>query len=109
MDNRSFFRQKLDGLRHRARSARLEARRRKGIASYSLNDLDLKLDAILEQRDGFYIEAGANDGLNQSNTVFFERHRGWTGLLVEPLPRQSGALPVEPAPISGRTVRVGVV
>ena len=32
---------------------------------------------------GFFIEAGANDGLNQNNTEWLE-HRGWYGLLEEP-------------------------
>jgi FkbM family methyltransferase len=54
--------------------------------SYALNELDLKLLPYLDQRRGFFIEAGANDGVTQSNTLFFERHRGWRGLLVEPIP-----------------------
>lgn len=33
--------------------------------------------------NGFYIEAGANDGVSQSNTLFLE-NRGWKGILVEP-------------------------
>lgn len=33
---------------------------------------------------GVYIEAGANDGLMQSNTALFEKEFGWRGLLVEP-------------------------
>ena len=35
---------------------------------------------------GFYIEAGAADGESISNTLYFEMHHGWTGLLVEPNP-----------------------
>ena len=55
--------------------------------SFALNELDLKLDRIMSgKRGGFFIEAGANDGLAQSNTLFFERFRGWSGLLVEPIP-----------------------
>ena len=46
--------------------------------------LDLKLDNILKKNDGFYIELGANDGLIQSNTAFFEFYRNWTGILIEP-------------------------
>lgn len=34
-------------------------------------------------QNGFYIEAGANDGIVQSNTLELEK-RGWNGLLVEP-------------------------
>ena len=32
---------------------------------------------------GFYIEAGANDGVSQSSTLMLEK-RGWHGLLIEP-------------------------
>ena len=46
--------------------------------------IDHILDEIINNRDGFFIELGANDGLEQSNTAFFEFHRGWTGLLIEP-------------------------
>lgn len=34
---------------------------------------------------GFYIECGANDGIDASNTVRLERF-GWRGLLIEPAP-----------------------
>jgi FkbM family methyltransferase len=54
--------------------------------SYALNDLDLKLTRYLNFRNGYFIEAGANDGLSQSNTAFFERYLGWRGLLIEPIP-----------------------
>ena len=54
--------------------------------SYALNDLDLKLRDFIANRSGFFVEAGANDGVSQSNTFFFEKHRGWKGLLVEPVP-----------------------
>ena len=47
--------------------------------------LDLILDSIFKSKmNGFYIELGANDGLRQSNTAFFEFYRNWTGLLIEP-------------------------
>ena len=32
----------------------------------------------------FYVEAGANDGVTQSNTMYLEQCFGWRGLLVEP-------------------------
>ena len=35
------------------------------------------------QRGGFYVECGALDGERSSNTLYLERERGWTGLLVE--------------------------
>lgn len=55
--------------------------------SFALNDLDKKIAAhIGELRSGFFIEAGGNDGLTQSNTLYFERYLGWRGLLIEPIP-----------------------
>ncbi|KAF4525312.1 hypothetical protein B566_EDAN014921 [Ephemera danica] len=38
------------------------------------------------KRDLFFVECGANDGEFASNTLFFERQWGWTGLLIEPDP-----------------------
>jgi FkbM family methyltransferase len=46
--------------------------------------LDLKLLGLLRKRDGFFVEAGAFDGLTSSNTAMLERSFGWTGALVEP-------------------------
>ncbi|XP_042893986.1 protein Star-like [Penaeus japonicus] len=37
-----------------------------------------------KQRGGFFVEAGALDGQYFSNTLWLEKERGWTGLLVEP-------------------------
>ena len=57
---------------------------------YSLTDcnnepLDKKLDELFKHKEnGFFIELGANDGLTQSNTAFFEKSRKWRGVLVEP-------------------------
>jgi len=36
---------------------------------------------------GTFVEAGANDGYEQSNTYYLEKFRGWSGLLVEPVPQ----------------------
>ncbi len=55
--------------------------------SYALDDLDLRLEPFLDYRDGFFIEVGANDGLKQTNTLYFEKHKGWSGLLIEPIPK----------------------
>jgi FkbM family methyltransferase len=54
--------------------------------SFGLKGLDLALLPWLDFRDGFFIEAGANNGVKFSNTLFFERYRNWRGLLIEPIP-----------------------
>lgn len=54
--------------------------------SFALNQLDKKLEPYLQIENGFFIEAGANDGITQSNTLYFEKYLGWTGLLIEAIP-----------------------
>jgi FkbM family methyltransferase len=63
-----------------------KVRPRRGPLSYALGELDLKLRRYLNFEGGYFVEAGANDGVAQSNTLYFERHHGWRGLLVEPIP-----------------------
>ena len=53
---------------------------------YGLDGLDKKLESYIDFDNGIFVEAGANDGQTQSNTAYFARHRGWRGLLVEPIP-----------------------
>jgi FkbM family methyltransferase len=36
------------------------------------------------KRGGYFVEAGAGDGLWISNTLLLERQYGWTGILIEP-------------------------
>jgi FkbM family methyltransferase len=60
-----------------------------GIDRYSrpsLNGLDHKIEKYLNYRNGVFIEIGANDGFTQSNTYYFEKLRGWHGVLIEPIP-----------------------
>ena len=52
----------------------------------SLHDLDAKLSKYLDYTNGFFIEAGANDGYKQSNTYYLERGLKWRGVLVEAIP-----------------------
>ena len=54
--------------------------------SFALDDMDTKVLRHLPSRPGTFIEAGAHDGLTQSNTALLEFSLGWTGLLVEPIP-----------------------
>lgn len=51
-----------------------------------LNRLDEKLEPYLNFDNGVFIEAGANDGIKQSNTYYLEAIRSWKGILVEPAP-----------------------
>jgi len=52
----------------------------------SLGGLDEKLEKYLNFKGGVFIEAGANDGISQSNTYYLEHGRRWQGILVEPIP-----------------------
>jgi FkbM family methyltransferase len=54
--------------------------------AFGLNGVDLRLAMHVKSAGGVYVEAGANDGVTQSNTLFLARYRGWRGLLVEPIP-----------------------
>lgn len=55
---------------------------------FSQGDQSELVDQILkERRDGFFIEAGGFDGESYSNSLFFERERNWTGIIIEPIPR----------------------
>ena len=52
----------------------------------SLHQIDRKLEKYLPYRNGFFVEAGANDGYTQSNTYYFEKLQGWKGILIEGVP-----------------------
>jgi FkbM family methyltransferase len=51
---------------------------------HSLNKLDEALSNLLPHKNGYYVEIGANDGISQSNSLYFERKKNWSGILVEP-------------------------
>lgn len=53
---------------------------------FSLNGLDRKLEKYVNFDNGYFVELGANNGITQSNSLYFERYRGWRGVLVEPVP-----------------------
>jgi FkbM family methyltransferase len=52
--------------------------------TYSLHNLDILMLEYINYNNGVFIEAGANDGISQSNTALYEFDYGWKGLLVEP-------------------------
>ncbi len=53
---------------------------------YSQYSQDRFLDSHVFKgmKGGSFIEMGADDGVSGSNTLFFERERGWKGLCIEP-------------------------
>lgn len=50
--------------------------------------LDAVLGERLPSRPGTFVEVGAYDGTFMSNTYYLERFRGWSGVLIEPLPER---------------------
>jgi|TARA_B110000967_G_scaffold163210_1_gene170015 FkbM family methyltransferase len=50
------------------------------------HQLDKKLLKYINYKNGFYIDCGANDGVNQSTTWYFEKYLNWNGILIEPIP-----------------------
>ena len=51
-----------------------------------LMELDRKIEKYLDFNGGFFVELGANDGLFQSNSWYYETYRDWRGVLIEPAP-----------------------
>ena len=45
---------------------------------------DLFVGWMLNKRNGIFIEFGACDGINISNTYYLEKYMDWTGILLEP-------------------------
>ena len=77
--------------RSRRAAARASRRRREARGDFSrsrpaLHGIDRTIERYLGPGRGFFVEAGANDGFQQSNTYALERIHGWNGVLVEPVP-----------------------
>jgi FkbM family methyltransferase len=75
----------------RAHRRRLEARGDWSLSRPALHGMDERLEHYLGGRPGFFVEAGANDGYEQSNTYSLERIHGWRGVLIEPIPELARA------------------
>lgn len=61
--------------------------------SYSQVGQDLTLLPILSKvGKGFFVESGAAEGEAGSNTLMYEQHYNWTGLLIEPNPLAVSAI-----------------
>lgn len=52
------------------------------------DELDKKLEKYLTYKNGFFIELGANNGLKESNTYYYEKYKSWRGILIEPSPNK---------------------
>jgi len=54
--------------------------------SQALQDLFLDRWVFGDMEGGRFVDIGAHDGITYSNTWFFEKHRRWQGVCVEPNP-----------------------
>lgn len=60
-----------------------------GYAYTSQAGQDVVVDRLFRgKRGGTFVDVGGYDGVTGSNTLFLEQWRGWTGVLVEPVPAQ---------------------
>lgn len=76
--------------KHRIRRSIHEALGSYRYSTPALDNLDRNLEEHivpnLGEQPGFFIEAGANDGFDQSNTYYLARRYKWSGILIEPIP-----------------------
>jgi len=57
----------------------------RGVKYFGLDELDRKIAEYIPQQSGVFVDVGAYDGINQSNSLYFER-KGWHCVLIEPVP-----------------------
>ena len=57
------------------------------VKSQNLQDLKI-LQLLSNKKNGYYVEFGADDGVQNSNSYFLNKIFGWSGLLVEPNPER---------------------
>lgn len=77
----------LHGKLHPAGGYKFSAKSKSALESTlngQLGQPDIVDEILGRQRNGFYVECGAHDGEYLSNSLFFELHRNWQGLLIEP-------------------------
>lgn len=57
------------------------------MTTYSQLNQDVDVIKFYKNKEnGFFIEIGANDGINLSNTYLLEKNYNWKGICVEPIP-----------------------
>lgn len=78
------YRWRLEGTRSLRRA--LESRGIDRLSKPALHGMDMRLNAIIDCDNGFFVEAGGHDGFTQSNSYWLERFRRWRGFLIEPIP-----------------------
>jgi FkbM family methyltransferase len=65
----------------------IKEKRKYKALSYSQLGQDLEvLKTLNNKRNGYFIEIGANDGIQLSNTYLLETMYDWTGICIEPIP-----------------------
>lgn len=54
---------------------------------YSQDGQDKYLETCVFKgfKNGVFVDVGAHDGISINNTLYFEKHNGWTGLNIEPI------------------------
>jgi FkbM family methyltransferase len=57
------------------------------VKSQNLQDLKI-LQLLSNKKNGYYVEFGADDGVQNSNSYFLNKIFGWSGLLAEPNPER---------------------
>lgn len=48
-------------------------------------DLFIHSYLFKNKQNGFFVDIGAHDGIKWSNSYFFEKQKGWSGLCIEPI------------------------
>lgn len=63
------------------------------MSSYAQLNQDLHVVQFYNhKRSGFFVDIGAHDGVELSNTYLLEKDYGWTGICAEPVPKSFASL-----------------
>lgn len=79
------LRRKYRHLKHKPSIAQLLARA-SALGSQAGQDYWVIFEAFNEKKGGYFVDVGAYDGINMSNTFSLENKYGWDGLCVEASP-----------------------